>query len=202
MIRIIAGAKKNRRILSLPASHHVKPISVRMRKSVFDIIRPNITGSLFLDLYAGVGAVGLEALSRGAGKVVFVDSDRRCLDIIKKNLENLELKENAVVAKGDILKGLIWLKYYSPEGYDIVYMGPPYRDRENNPLSYSSQTIKMVAEEGLLSEYGFIVAQHHGKEIVQVPESLVVYRTQKYGDTNIDFIKPRKPAASPLPPQA
>lgn len=191
MIRIIAGSRKNRRILSLPLSHHVKPISVRMRKSVFDIIRPNITGAIFLDLYAGIGAVGLEALSRGAGKAVFVDSDKRCLDTIRKNLENLDLKENAVIAKGNILKGgLFWLKYHSPEGYDIVYMGPPYRDQENNPLCYSTETIKAVVEAGLLSEYGFIIAQHHRKETVSVPEGMVIYRTQKYGDTDIDFIRP------------
>lgn len=190
MIRIIAGSRRSRRVLSLPMSHHVKPISARMRKSVFDIIRPHITGSIFLDLYAGVGVVGLEALSRGAQKAVFVDRDPQCLKIIQKNIDNLDFKEAAKVVKGDILKGLIWLKYYSPEGYDIVYMGPPYRDSENNPLFYSTKTLELVAKEGLLSEYGFVVVQHHKKEPLEIPKGFILYRSEKYGDTVVDFVKP------------
>ncbi|MEW6012605.1 MAG: 16S rRNA (guanine(966)-N(2))-methyltransferase RsmD [Elusimicrobiota bacterium] len=192
MIRIIAGNRKNRRVLSLPMSHHVKPISVRMRKSLFDILRPYITGSIFLDLYAGIGLVGLEALSRGSSKVVFVDNDKQCLDTIKKNLKNLELEESGVVVKGNILENLNWLSYYSQDGYDIVYMGPPYRDKDNNPLSYSLKTIQSVLKANLLSEYGIIISQHHIKEKFETPEELVKFRTEKYGDTLIDFFKPKK----------
>ncbi len=190
MIRIIAGSRRSRRVLSLPMSHHVKPISARMRKSVFDIIRPHITGSLFLDLYAGVGVVGLEALSRGAQKAVFVDKDPQCLKMIQKNVENLGFKEDAKVVKGDILKGLVWLKYYSPQGYDIVYMGPPYRDQENNPLFYSSKTLELVAKDEILSEYGFVIVQHHKKEPLEIPQNFELYRSQNYGDTVIDFVRP------------
>lgn len=189
MIRIIGGSRKNRRIFSLPFSHHVKPIAVRMRKSIFDIIRPYITGSVFLDLYAGIGAVGLEALSRGAQKVVFVDNDKSCLRVIKKNVEHLGFTENAVILKGDILKGLIWLKYYSQEGYDIVFMGPPYRDKDNNPLFYTTKTIEYVINDDLLSPNGIILAQHHIKEIINVPANTLIFRTQRYGDTVIDFIR-------------
>jgi len=189
MIRIIAGSRKNRRVFSLPFSHHVKPIAVKMRKSVFDIIRPYITGSIFLDLYAGIGVVGLEALSRGAQKVVFVDNDKKCLKIIKKNIEGMGFMDNSVIAKGDILKGLIWLKYYSPEGYDIIYMGPPYRDANNNPLFYTTPTINYVVNDDILSDNGFIIAQHHKKEPVAIPSSVFIYRTKVYGDTIIDFIK-------------
>jgi 16S rRNA (guanine(966)-N(2))-methyltransferase RsmD len=191
MIRIIAGSRKNRRVFSLPMSHPVKPISARMRKSVFDIIRPYITGSIFLDLYAGVGTVGLEALSRGAQKAVFVDYDPRCIKVIDKNIKNLGFVDNSVLLKADILKGLIWLKYYSPEGFDIIYIGSPYRDEDNNPLMYSSKTIEMAYSEGLLSEYGFIISQHHNKEKIELPAGLKIYRTEKYGDTIIDFIKPQ-----------
>ncbi len=192
MIRIIAGSRRSRRIYSLPMSHHVKPISARMRKSVFDIIRPHITGAIFLDLYAGVGVVGLEALSRGAQKAVFVDRDPKCLKMIQKNVDNLGFSESAKVLKGDILKGLIWLKYHSPEGYDIVYMGPPYRDQENNPLFYSSKTLELIASEQILSEYGFVIIQHHKKEPLSVPAGFELYRSEKYGDTVVDFIRPVK----------
>ncbi|MEF3281028.1 MAG: 16S rRNA (guanine(966)-N(2))-methyltransferase RsmD [Elusimicrobiota bacterium] len=189
MIRIIAGTRKNRQVLSLPLSHHVKPISARMRKSLFDIIRPYITGSIFLDLYAGIGLVGIEALSRGAQKVVFVDNDKECVNTIKRNLKRLELETQAVVIKNDILKDLRWLKYYSNDGYDIVYMGPPYRDSFNNPLNYTLRTINGILNANLLSEFGIIIAQHHKKEIFIIPDSLDNYRSEKYGDTVIDFYR-------------
>lgn len=192
MIRIIAGTRKNRRVLSLPMTHHVKPISVRMRKSLFDILRPYITGSIFLDLYAGIGLVGLEALSRGAQKVVFVDNDNQCINTIKRNLKHLELEDMAVVSKGNILNNLNWLKYYSYDGYDIVYIGPPYRDENNNPLNYTFRTIELVLKAELLSEYGIIICQHHIKEKFETPQNLVKFRSEKYGDTIIDFLKQRK----------
>jgi len=192
MIRIIAGSRKNRRVLSLPMSHHVKPISVRMRKSLFDILRPYITGSIFLDLYAGIGLVGIEALSRGAQKTVFVDNDNQCINAIKRNLKHLQLEDLGVVVKGNILGNLNWLNYYSSDGYDIVYMGPPYRDKDNNPLNYTLKTIELVLKAGILSEYGIIISQHHIKERFETPPELIKFRTEKYGDTLIDFFKPQK----------
>jgi 16S rRNA (guanine(966)-N(2))-methyltransferase RsmD len=189
MIRIIAGTKKNRRILSLPFSHHVKPISARMRKSLFDILRPYITGSIFLDLYAGIGVVGLEALSRGSQKVVFVENDIKCINTIKRNLKKLEFEKVAHVVKADVLKDLIFLKYYSQDGYDIVFMGPPYRDENNNILSYTEPTLKNVVNGSLLSEYGIVIAQHHIKEKFSIPDKLIKFRSERYGDTIIDFFK-------------
>lgn len=192
MIRIIAGSRRSRRIYSLPMSHHVKPISARMRKSVFDIIRPHITGAIFLDLYAGVGVVGLEALSRGAQKAVFVDIDPKCVKVVQKNIDNLGFSQSAKVLRGDVLKGLIWLKYYSPQGYDIVYVGPPYRDWQNNPLFYSCETIKLIASDQILSEYGFVIVQHHKRESLSLPDGFELFRSQKYGDTLVDFVRPLK----------
>lgn len=193
MIRIIAGSRKNRRVFSLPFTHHVKPISVRMRKSLFDIIRPYITASHFLDLYAGIGLVGLEALSRGAGKVVFVDNDAQCIKTINRNLKHLEFEDKAVVVKSDVLKGLSFLKIYSPDGYDIIFMGPPYRDQENNPLYMTEKTLNIIVRDRLISEYGIVICQHHIKEVFNPPsEFLIRYRTEKYGDTLIDFFKQKK----------
>ncbi|MCX7641353.1 MAG: 16S rRNA (guanine(966)-N(2))-methyltransferase RsmD [Elusimicrobiales bacterium] len=189
MIRIIAGSRKNRRVLSLPMEHHVKPISVRMRKSLFDIIRPHVTASIFLDLYAGIGLVGLEALSRGAEKVVFVDNDNQCIKTIKRNLKHLNFEEKAVVVKADVLKDLSFLKIYSSDGYDIIFIAPPYRDKDNNPLYYCSKTVENILKANLLSEYGIIITQHHVKEFFEIGDLLIKYRSEKYGDTIIDFIK-------------
>ena len=85
-MRIIAGESRGRALKSVPKDMMVKPISARIKKSVFDILRPRLEGSRVLDLYAGTGAVGIEALSRGAGFAFFVDADKRCIAVIEQTL--------------------------------------------------------------------------------------------------------------------
>src|SRR3989338_1256922 len=97
MMRIIAGTHRGRKIFSVPKDKFVKPISARIRQSFFDIVRPYITGAVLLDLYAGVGTVGLEALSRGASKVVFVEKEGICVKTIEKNIAALEFTDKAKV---------------------------------------------------------------------------------------------------------
>lgn len=192
-MRIIAGSRKGRQLFSVPKKKtSVKPISSRIRQSVFDMLRPWITGSIFLDLYAGTGASGLEALSRGAQKTVFVEMDRFCVKVIERNVENLGFAEQAVVVRGNVLSGLEWLKYHSHEGFDIVFMGPPYRDEENLPLHYTSKTIELAAAGNILSPGGFIVAQHHIKEPVAAPPGYEISRQVKYGDTLVSFLRREK----------
>lgn len=189
-MRIIAGSRKGRALFSVPRKKtSVKPISSRIRQSVFDMIRPWLTGSVFLDLYAGTGASGLEALSRGAQKAVFVELDRACVRVIERNVEHLGFSEQAVVVRANVLSGLEWLKYHSHEGFDIVFMGPPYRDEENLPLHYTSKTLELAAAGNILSPGGFIVAQHHIKEPVAAPPGYGIYREVKYGDTLVSLVR-------------
>jgi 16S rRNA (guanine(966)-N(2))-methyltransferase RsmD len=153
------------------------------------MIRPWVTGSVFLDLYAGTGASGLEALSRGAQKAVFVELDRACVKVIERNVAHLGFGEQAVVVRANVLSGLEWLKYHSHEGFDIVFMGPPYRDEENLPLHYTSKTLELAAAGNILSPGGFIVAQHHIKEPVAAPPGYGIYREVKYGDTLVSLLR-------------
>ncbi len=193
MMRIIAGTKRGRSIFSIPKDKFVKPISGRIRQSLFDILRPYVTGSIFLDLYAGTGAVGLEALSRGASKAVFVEKDGLCMKTIEKNIVHLEFAEQAKALKADVLTGVKWLEHFSDyKGYDIVFMGPPYRTEENLPLYYSMETLKLLAEAGITSPTALIVVQHHRKEEVTGVPGLEHVRREKYGDTDVDFFRPAK----------
>jgi len=195
MMRIIAGTHRGRKIFSVPKDKFVKPISARIRQSFFDIVRPYVTGAVMLDLYAGVGTVGLEALSRGASKVVFVEKEGICVKTIEKNVESLGFTEKAKVLKADVLSGLKWLEHFSDyKGYDIVFMGPPYRTEENLPLSYSAETLRLLVEGGIAAPKALIVVQHHKKEDVPTPDGLEHVRREKYGDTDVDFYRP-KPAA-------
>src|SRR5882672_7574901 len=105
-MRIIAGTAKRRSLKSPAESLGVRPILARIKKSLFDIIRPWVEGSDFLDLYAGSGSVGIEALSRGARSATFVDMNPNCLSIIRQNLSKLRLFDRARLVRADVLKGI------------------------------------------------------------------------------------------------
>lgn len=190
MMRIIAGSRRGRKIYSIPKDKFVKPVSARIRQSLFDILRPYITGAVFLDLYAGTGAVGLEAMSRGAAKAVFVERDGQCMKVIEKNIAALEFTQQAKALKGDVLSGVKWLEHFADyKGYDIVFMGPPYRTAENLPLFYSMKTLEMVAAAGITTPNARVVVQHHNKEQVSAPAGMELVRREKYGDSFVDIFR-------------
>jgi len=146
-----------------------------------------------LDLFAGTGAVGLEALSRGAGKVVFVEREPACLRAINRNLEKLGFTEKAIIKKADILAGVGWLGHFSEgEGYDIIFMGPPYRDQNNVMLALSEPVLASVGQSKILAEHGIAIVQHHETEKFAIPENLEVFRTEQYGDTIVTFLRYKK----------
>ena len=189
-MRIIAGTAKGRTLISVPKHLPVKPISDRIKQSLFDIIRPRITASRFLDLFAGTGAVGLEALSRGAQLAVFVERDQACLKAISRNLDKFGFCERAKVLRADITDGLDWLRHYAgDEGFDLIFMGPPYRDAKNNMLSLTGPVLRHIAQAGLLAEDGRIIAQHHITEEVEAPQGYELFRSEKYGDSLVDFLR-------------
>ncbi len=189
-MRIIAGTARGRKIFSVSKNLPVKPISDRIKQSVFDIIRPRITGAYMLDLFAGTGNVSLEALSRGAAKTVMVDREPACIKNMHRNLVHLGFEDRANVLRGDVLKPLDWLLAYSNnEGYDLIFMGPPYRDINNKMLSFSQPALHNVAQAKLLAKNGIIILQTHKTEAFEVPESLEIYRVEKYGDTLVHFLR-------------
>ena len=122
-MRIIAGTHRNRAI-TCPKGWHVRPTAERLREAVFNRCQGIIEEARFLDLFAGTGAMGLEALSRGAAHATFVDRDRRSIQSIKTNLETLRLRDRATVLTSDVLKFLTHTPPSSP--YTLVYVDPPY----------------------------------------------------------------------------
>lgn len=190
-MHIIAGSARGRRIFSVSTKMMVRPISARMRQSLFDILKPVVTGSYFLDLYAGTGAVGLEALSRGAQKVVFVEKDARCLKVIERNLEHLGFTGGTAL-RGDATNALSWVAHRSGvEAFDVVFLGPPYRLEDNTPLFLARKTIDQVVAGGLLAPGGWIIAQHHQKEEPGEVPGHEMFRREKYGDTRVSFYRRR-----------
>jgi 16S rRNA (guanine(966)-N(2))-methyltransferase RsmD len=122
-MRVIAGEFRSRKLKSIPGLD-VRPTPDRLRETLFDILQPRIEGVVFVDAYAGTGAVGIEALSRGAARAVFVEKDRRAVEIIRENLAGLGLQSRAKIAQGSVQLML------AANPGDIVFLDPPY-DREH-----------------------------------------------------------------------
>ncbi|HRY28554.1 MAG TPA: 16S rRNA (guanine(966)-N(2))-methyltransferase RsmD [Elusimicrobiota bacterium] len=187
MLRIQSGIARGRLLVGLHAGVDVRPILARIRKSLFDILRPRLAGSFFLDLFAGTGAVGLEALSNGAARAVFVDGNRRCCRAIEGNAARLGFADQAEVHCGDITKSLAWLK---GRPFDLVFLGPPYKDAEKSPLALTIATLMRVEEAGLLAPGGWVIAQHHKKEPVDdVSGKWEMFRRNYYGDSVLSFFQ-------------
>ena len=164
-MRIIAGSLRGRHIKGAGKDWGVRPISGRIKQSLFDILSGLVPGARLLDLFAGTGAVGIEALSRGAAFVFLVDIERRCTELIARNLAAAGFADRAKVHFGNALSDLSWVPFRSGTSqYDLVFLGPPYKDEHKRPLSYSTPALARVAEAGLLAPKGWAVCQHHVKE--------------------------------------
>jgi 16S rRNA (guanine966-N2)-methyltransferase len=177
-MRITGGIGRGRK-LKVPAGSKVRPTSDKVKQALFNILGERVPGSVFLDLFAGTGGIGLEALSRGAGQVVFVDGSRESLSVIKQNIEALELTDLAQVIAA---KAESFLK--RPSGpYDIIVLDPPYK-MELAPL------LGLIALAGILKPRGIVVAEHFKKQ--SSPEragELELFREAVYGDTVLAFYR-------------
>jgi 16S rRNA (guanine(966)-N(2))-methyltransferase RsmD len=184
-MRIIAGSAK-RRVLKSPAfSLGVRPILARIKKSLFDILRPRLEGCAFLDMFAGSGAVGIEALSRGAAQATFVDNNPNCLSIIRQNLSRLQMFDRARLVRADATKNLTMLG--GP--FDLIFMGPPYHDADRHPLALTQPTLEAIARSQVLAPGGWVVAQHHAKEPPVRSPRWQMFRQERYGDSRLSFFK-------------
>ena len=119
-MRVIGGEFRSRLLKSLPGLD-VRPTPDRLREALFNVLAPRIQGAIFADAYAGTGAVGIEALSRGAARAIFVEQDRRDLNVIRANLRSLGLEDRAQVLQGRAMALLPAIRA------DIVFLDPPYR---------------------------------------------------------------------------
>ena len=165
----------------------MRPTSDRLRETLFNVIAPRIEGARFLDLCAGSGAVGIEALSRGARQATFVDRSRKMCSLIKSNLDlcRIEEDENEVVQSEahDYLKRVIGQQRTAWEPWDIVFFDPPYAT-DYLPL------LKTFGEHAstILTENGLVIVEHHHKKILPDElESLRRTRILKQGDSALSF---------------
>ena len=154
-MRIIAGLYKNRSIIS-PKGLATRPTAEKLRQALFNMCQPYIEDAEFLDLFAGSGAMGLEALSRGARKATFIDSNRDSVRCVKENLQELDIKEKGEVIGGDVFDHLQRLSKHGRQ-FDIIYADPPYdaiSHYQGARVSFSERIVKMIDGGSLLKSGG------------------------------------------------
>lgn len=179
-MRIIAGQYRGR-ILKSPPNLKIRPTSDRLRETLFNILNPKITSETrLLDLCAGTGAIGIEAISRGASFVTFVDKSRKSCAIIETNLDLLEIPENQTEI---ICSSAEDFARRCAESFDIIYFDPPYKNDYLEILRKFGAADSMI-----LSERGIFVAEHHAKQ--NLPDAigeLRRWRVLKQGDSCLSF---------------
>jgi 16S rRNA (guanine(966)-N(2))-methyltransferase RsmD len=179
-MRIIAGAYKGRNLKS-PPSMNVRPTSDRLRETLFNVIAPRIDEARFLDLCAGSGAVGIEALSRGASHVTFVDRSRRSCTLIESNLELCRVAEEQQVIYCS--EAADFLRQTRSGPWDLIFFDPPYKDDYLKTLDFvGSHSAKLLAPEGLL-----IVEHHHKNALPETIANLHRTRVLKQADSSLSF---------------
>lgn len=147
-MQIIGGKYKNRKIL-VPKGDQTRPTSARLREALFNICQSYIEGTAFLDLFAGSGAMGLEALSRGASSVTFIDNHKECIRSIETNFSLLKAEEKVEILYGDVFQYLAKLQKRGKH-YDIIYADPPYESAQ----SFSALLLKTIDASDLLAPGG------------------------------------------------
>jgi len=175
----ITGGTGRGRTLRVPVGENVRPTSDKVKQALFNILGGRVLGSFFLDLFAGAGGIGIEALSRGAERAVFVDGARESLETVKHNIEQAGFGDRA---EAFLSKVEPFLKKRSGP-YDIVFLDPPYT-MEMLPL------LQLVAGSGLLKPDAIIISEHFKKQVSPAAAgTLALYREARYGDTVLAFYR-------------
>jgi 16S rRNA (guanine966-N2)-methyltransferase len=184
-MRVIAGTARGVRLVA-PSGTDVRPTLDRVRESLFNILMPRIEGARFLDLYAGTGANGIEALSRGADSATFVDNDPRSLAVIERNLGAAKLRQSADVRRLDLPEGLRTL-WADGKTYDVIFADPPFTTREGAPVEYD-RLLSAIDSAHVLGEGGLIVVEHSSRVALSEQKARFTrFRVGKYGEIALSF---------------
>lgn len=179
-MRIIAGSLRGRR-LRAPDGLATRPTSDRVREALFNIIAARVPGARFLDVCAGTGAVGLEAISRGAEEAVFVEQSRRALEQLESNIEQLGVGGSTRIVGKEAVAALRSLASRE-EQFDIVYVDPPYDAELYRPILRLLGVSALVAPDGLV-----VVERHTRHDLPLEVGDLRHYRDERYGESSLAF---------------
>ncbi len=178
-MRVISGKVRGMKLVS-PDGEDTRPTLDRVKEAVFSMLLPYINESVVLDLFAGSGAMGIEALSRGAKKAVFVDSSGKAISCIKANVNNAQMAEDSLIVCSDSCK---FLSEYS-EVFDIIFIDPPYES------GLYEKVFSLIASKDLISHEGLIIAEwDYENGIGSLPREFEIVKEKKYGRVGISVFK-------------
>ncbi|HOV78529.1 MAG TPA: 16S rRNA (guanine(966)-N(2))-methyltransferase RsmD [Bacillota bacterium] len=177
---MISGSAK-KQLLKTPRGVDVRPTADRVKEALFNILGGRVPGSVFLDLFAGTGNIGIEALSRGADKAVFVENKIKHVRVIKENLKTTGFESKARVLHLDVADALHLLKR-EELSFDIIFMDPPYSK------GFETSTLAGIAAFGLLKQHGIIIVESRKDGLPSGEiDGLKMTRAERYGDTLLSF---------------
>ena len=183
-MRIISGSFRGKKIFE-PRDKKTRPLKDLVKESIFNIINHSkkmnieISNSNILDLYSGLGSFGIECLSRGAEKVIFVENYHKVLPILKKNLSDLRTINNYQILEFDINKNFESKKI--KDKFDIIFLDPPFKEKNLEELLYN------INKKNILKKDGIIIIHRHKKEYDSLPDSLKIIDEKIYGLSKITF---------------
>jgi 16S rRNA (guanine966-N2)-methyltransferase len=181
-LRIIGGRLRGKKLYSAPGTH-TRPTADRVREAIFNILNTEVVGTKVLDMFAGTGCFGLEALSRGAERAVFIDNHRLPVSVIKKNIAACRFDAVARIHKCDFRYDANRLSIIG-NGFDLVFMDPPY----NQGLVES--TLVLLGTKELLKKEAIVIVEHTSLEpIGESIKPFVVEDQRKYGKTLVSFLR-------------
>src|SRR5437667_1987421 len=183
-MRVIAGTARGV-MLAAPRDRHTRPISDRVKETLFGILGAKVPGARVLDLYAGSGAIGIEALSRGAERATFVERGAPALTALRANLARTHLADRAEVNTGEVLP---FLDRDGGRGHDLAILDPPYDERA---ILAPLQRLAAQMELG-----GTVVVKHFWRTPVPEPPGLVQVRVRRFGETTLTFLTRMVPDTS------
>jgi 16S rRNA (guanine966-N2)-methyltransferase len=186
-MRVIAGTFRSRFLKSLKGLA-LRPTSDRLRETLFNVLGPGVAGSRCLDLFAGTGAIGIEALSRGAAEVLFVENHPPAAALIRRNLASLGIRFGATVLAVDVLRGLEKLgsrQKREAARFDFIFLDPPYASSNDY-----SRVLEFLGSASLLASTGIVVAEHRRSfNLSEEVGALRRYRVLKQGDAALSFYR-------------
>ena len=179
-MRITGGHKKGFRLASFKGLD-IRPTSDKVREAIFNLLGQDMEGLHVLDLFAGTGSLGIEALSRGADFAVFIDNSIKSINLIKKNLEKCDFLNLGLVMKKDLSRWLLKSQGFAQKPFDLVFIDPPYGRGFISPLLKQLTLMKMVCENGT------IITESQKNEVSPYQQNgLTLTDSRRYGETKID----------------
>ncbi len=182
VVRVVSGIKKGLHLKAVPGSS-TRPTTDKVKEAIFNIIGPYFDGGVGLDLFGGSGGLGIEALSRGIDKMIFVDRDQKAIQTIKGNLETCRLQDQAEVYRNDAVRALKAIVKRDIK-FDVIFLDPPYKQQKLTEL------IEEISKHQLLTNDGVIIAEHDSEVLLEKSiGNFELVRHEEYGIIGVSIYR-------------